>query len=858
LLDFADDPAALAPTPVAGMPGATSSTDMNFTHQPTRSPGIGVRRFRDWMLATMLSLTAVAGWGAAEGAAASAQTSAASAVAPEDLGAFPLTEVFPQSERALSQLRRIRNELADDQTTANVEAELPRLRQQLETWTSTEVIASGGVRSVQQVSDLSWETEARLVQIDRLNALLVANSEGWVSEADALARGVARWEATRDGFNTLTPPAVRERVGLVLQEIEAVQSLYRDKINALIAAQSGLADQRDGLTRFSQNMAAVRTSSAHGLFAHDSPTLWAAWREQSFERPLHTQAAEGWRRFKADAAQMTAALRTSLPLHVLSVGALLGMALVLRWFSHRPSHVQLSPAEQVVIDRGVFSALLLSVAMVPLLHLDLGPRILRLGLLPAMVAVLALQRAVFPSGWLAGVVAFSAVFLLDFARNYLPLDWSLARLMLLAASTIGAGTMAWALWLARHRLLALNALLHFAAVLAALAFAGSLVANLTGNLSLAEYLISPPIRLVFIPVTIRLGVVVMTVAAVMLLRTPFAMRSRVIRQRGAAAAVQLRRMIGVGGVILWAYLALFNLGMLSSVLQSFASFMKIEWQLGATVISARELVIFLVVLLASALISRVLRLVLAEEVFPRFPLPRGVPDALVLISRYGVLLFGFLLALSSAGVDLSKVTLALSALGVGIGFGLQNVVNNFVCGLILVFEHPIQVGDYIEVGPHYGRVTRIGFRSSMVLIRDGSEVVIPNSELIGNKVVNWSLSDANSRLSIAVPVSRGENADRVIELLVSVAAMHPEVQQQPPPRAVLSEINDRGLEFTLLCWVSTEARFGVRDELRLAIEQAFRDAHIQQPVTQANLHLYFPEGPPANPAGLDPKTRLST
>ncbi|MFP5465848.1 MAG: mechanosensitive ion channel family protein, partial [Gammaproteobacteria bacterium] len=196
-------------------------------------------------------------------------------------------------------------------------------------------------------------------------------------------------------------------------------------------------------------------------------------------------------------------------------------------------------------------------------------------------------------------------------------------------------------------------------------------------------------------------------------------------------------------------------------------------QVGAAVISVRDFIIFVVVLAAAYGVSRMLRLVLAEEIFPRFHFPRGVPDALTLLAHYGVLLFGFLLALSSAGVDLSKVTIALSALGVGIGFGLQNVVNNFVGGLILVFEHPIQVGDYIEVGPHYGKVTRIGFRSSMVLTRDGSKVVIPNSELIGSKVVNWSLSNSIRRLIISVPVAHGSDAGQVIELLKSVAQAHP-------------------------------------------------------------------------------------
>lgn len=821
-------------------------------------PRLGSLRRWGVLAALVLGLAAVPGWSATQAASSEASAAADPAKAAEGPRVYTLTEVFPQSERSMTRLRQIRDELGNDRSAEFVEAELPRLKQQLENWSTTEAPTAREVRSVQQVSDLSWELEARLAQIDRWGGLLVSNADAWVSEADALGRGLANWQATRAALKVEAPPAVRERIDEVLREIAAVQALYRDKINDLIAAQSGLADQREALSRFRKDMATVRENSAHGLFVHDSPALWNLFSRERAEPSLGDQARAGGSRFRADVVQLTGALRENLPLHLASFAALLGLALVLKWFSSKPSHVQPSVAEQVVIDKGVFSALLLSLALVPLLYLDLGPRTVRLAVLPAMLAVLALRRAVFPTGMRASLIFFVTIYLLDFMRNYLPLEWPLARLLLLVASTLGAVSLAWALIRLRRQHLPVNGLLHSLAVLAMLIFTGSAVANLAGNLSLAEYLISPLIRLAFIAVTIRLSVVVMTTAAVMALRTPFALRSRVIQQRGAAAAGKLRGLIGVAGVILWIYLALFNLGLLTSVLQSFTSFMKTEWQVGAALISVRDLVIFLVVLLASVFASRALRLVLAEEILPRFPFPRGVPDAMVLIARYGVLLFGFLLALSSAGVDLSKVTLALSALGVGIGFGLQNVVNNFVCGLILVFEHPIQVGDYIEVGSHYGRVTRIGFRSSMVLVRDGSEVVIPNSELIGNKVVNWSLSDAISRLSIAVPVSQGADSEQVIKLLKSVADAHPDVNEQPPPRAVLSEISERGLEFSLLCWVRTENRFGVRDELRLSIDQAFRDAEIQRPVQQADLHLYFPDGPPSGLGVVDPQTRPST
>jgi small-conductance mechanosensitive channel len=161
--------------------------------------------------------------------------------------------------------------------------------------------------------------------------------------------------------------------------------------------------------------------------------------------------------------------------------------------------------------------------------------------------------------------------------------------------------------------------------------------------------------------------------------------------------------------------------------------------------------------------------------------------------------------------------------------------------LILVFEHPIQVGDFIEVGPHYGQVSRIGFRASMVRTLDGSEVVIPNAELIGNKVVNWSLASGQRRLGIAVPVAAGTDTRRVIDLLESVARACPMVRADPPPRGVLEAFSDGKLLFQLRCWTRTDDMPAVRHALTLAIDEAFNAAGIVMPFPASDVHLHLPE-----------------
>ena len=179
--------------------------------------------------------------------------------------------------------------------------------------------------------------------------------------------------------------------------------------------------------------------------------------------------------------------------------------------------------------------------------------------------------------------------------------------------------------------------------------------------------------------------------------------------------------------------------------------------IGAVTISLGNLLAFGVTVWASFLLARFLRFLLDEEVYPRARLQRGMPYAISTLTRYVVLFLGFLLAIAATGIDLDRIALLAGALGVGIGFGLQNVVNNFVSGLILLFERPVQLGDTVQLGDLWGEVRRIGIRSSLVRTFDGAEVIVPNGDLISQQVTNWTLSDRNRRVEVKVGVAYGSS-----------------------------------------------------------------------------------------------------
>jgi small-conductance mechanosensitive channel len=179
---------------------------------------------------------------------------------------------------------------------------------------------------------------------------------------------------------------------------------------------------------------------------------------------------------------------------------------------------------------------------------------------------------------------------------------------------------------------------------------------------------------------------------------------------------------------------------------------------------------------------------------------------------------------------MAKVTLLAGALSVGIGFGLQNVVNNFVSGLILVIERPVGVGDVIERGTLSGTVTRIGIRSSTVRTGQGAEVIVPNGELVSKEVVNWTRSDRRRRYDIDVGVAPGSDPERVMQLLVEAATEVPDVMSDPPPRAMFKGFGESALNFSLMAWVPTvDVGLQAQNALRVAIMRKLDAAQIAMP-----------------------------
>ncbi|MGB5472883.1 MAG: mechanosensitive ion channel domain-containing protein [Gammaproteobacteria bacterium] len=271
------------------------------------------------------------------------------------------------------------------------------------------------------------------------------------------------------------------------------------------------------------------------------------------------------------------------------------------------------------------------------------------------------------------------------------------------------------------------------------------------------------------------------------------------------------------------------------------------FDVGSLHFAPAKLVGAIAVLAIGMSLSRWMRIKVVPDLVRRSRLDRGGREAITTISGYIGVLITLLIALGVAGINFAHLALVAGALSVGIGFGLQNVVNNFVSGLILLFERPVRTGDWIVVGDVQGFVRKISIRSTQIETFDRADVIVPNSDLISNRVSNLMLNDPWGRITVPVGVAYGSDVKQVMDILLAVAAEHPGVlKNQPgvsPPKAFFAEFGDSALLFELRCFIrQIDRKFEIKSDLNIAIDAAFRKAGISIPFPQRDVHLFTAQG----------------
>ena len=649
------------------------------------------------------------------------------------------------------------------------------------------------------------------------------------------------WEATLDRYpGEEMAAALRERVRTVLSKVSALDKQYADAMTRLSrlyqAAQPENVLIRDTLNQFE----AVERQSMSRMLTVDSPPLWQVFSQAAQSQVPGEGGATPPLLPELKWKGIFELYRTALIVHGLVLIALLWITISLarrrkQWeekkFLDKAVLLFSAPVSMAVLMALLISAIFYTA--IPLRAQDAR------SLLIAVFTVLVLRpilRGRIRKLLYISMALFVAAKLVEFANSFslierfglLGVNLAAAWFMAYLGKVVPAGESEsrWWHWVSLVSRWALPLL------------AVGVVSNVLGNVTLAETITMGSVYAMTAGVVLAAGVMILeiTIEAILHVRAmpqfKALHRHRDLFQERAFTGIRLL------GVIIWldASLSFFNIR--DWVVGGFVAAISHRVQLGSMDLSALDLIAFGLSLYLATLLSRLIRFLLEEEVYQRVQMPRGLPNTVSMLVNYGILAIGFFVAISVAGIDLSRFAIVAGALGVGIGFGLQNVVNNFVSGLILMFERPIQVGDTIEVGVLVGHVLRIGFRSSTVRTYDGAEVIVPNGNLISAEVVNWTLSDRTRRLDVPVGVAYGSDPQKVLDLLTKTAHAHKDVLKYPAPSIIFKGFGESSLDFSVRVWIKDfEELYRVSSELAVMIYEALNEAGFEIPFPQRDLHL---------------------
>jgi small-conductance mechanosensitive channel len=739
----------------------------------------------------------------------------------------PLTQIAAKGDdlgRVLRDIERqlpLASELADfDAKLGEQEKEVQRTLEE-----STELLA--GSATIMEIQEQVRQYRAYGLPEAQLRKTLA--SWGAVCEQNIriLKNHEAVWQATLKSTPTLDElQSVRARVRQFVDEIGAVETVAVERLRTVVELQGRVSRQASSIAEMLEKLSDATKSFQIRLFFPDAPPLWKLWSGGPKAESLRSVLRRSWAR---SGSHTVGFLRSSPGL---VIGMILSMALALaggRWLRRAIRRSQSS------------DALLLGSA-----------EILRR---PVSLAVLAAAPAVFatlPLARMSVVLLGLQIFLIPLAR-LLPLvgnwsrrtAWSLAAfyglhglIWMLDSESAAARQLITALFILTMAVLARSKRLDSPLVRASIvALSLILLANILGFLLLSNLLRVSAVLASYMGLVVYTFARVASILLTAALRLPRFAGLATLRLRGPQVLFWIKWTVGVCAAFWWVYSVIDLLDFKGAAARAIAVALDFSVGVKAFRISLGDVLGFVAVLGAGYLIACAIRFILREEVLSHLRLSRGIPEMISTSLYYILLLLTFLVSLSALGVQLDKLTVLTGAFGVGVGFGLQNLVNNFVSGLVLQFERPIRLGDILEVGNLSGEVRRIGIRASMVRTFQGAEVVIPNSAFISNQVINWTLSEAVRRVDLQVPVAYGTEPERVLGLLLDVATRHPETLRNPAPEAYFMGFGASTLDFVLMFWADQNTHFRLRSEIAIAVNSALRQAGIEAPLPQSEIRV---------------------
>jgi small-conductance mechanosensitive channel len=762
-------------------------------------------------------------------AATAAVPSATNAVSIAETNATPVptTEIASQAESTLSSLRAVESEAASDPGMQTIQQQLPEVTDEI------------GARSEETARILAHSTSLEL--FGRLESSWLALNQEFLEWKRGINRHATQlqdqlrhlesmaqsWQLTRQAQKPgAVPKELLDRVATVQTEIGKAHERVSQAFAEALMMQNRLTEQE---TRVRESLAAIEQARRQvmlHLFVRDSPPLWSselrAVTPQNLTAQSQNSLARQWTELRSFVVRKP---------EVFLVQACFGVVLAfLLARAHRKLTIlsftndALEPSVRR-LGAPVSTALLLSLAASPWIYSD-APRLLWsiIGSVAVIPALIVLRR-LLGSRFLGPLGVLAWLYLADQLRTVAASQHTLWRFLFLLELALALGYIL--LFLARRgtdldvegvrHAKVLRSVLRMAAGLLALA----LVANGIGYERLSSIVGNTTVSAAYVGVVLLAATQAADALLMVLFNTPPLRNLTSVRSHAGLIISWVERLLRWTCLGVWSLYLLDRLALREWIALTALNAVHARITLGTLTFTFGHILLFCAVLWGAFVVSRILRFVLEHEIYPHVRMAPGLNYSISKTLHYVVLLLGFLVALAMLGFDLTKLTILAGAFGVGLGFGMQNVVSNFVSGIILLFERPVKVSDVIQFDGTEGVVKRIGMRASILRAANGSEIIVPNAKLISDPVTNWTFSQRRRLLTMPIAVASDIEPKRVMDILRRVAGGHPSIAKDGPVQILLTNLNNGTASYELRAWTEQSENWEqVRSDLLILVKNS--------------------------------------
>jgi potassium efflux system protein len=741
---------------------------------------------------------------------------------------IPLAKIPLEAESNLATLQEISASVSKDESAANlIAANLATLAAEIDARVADDarLMASSQTLDTLHRMTVIWQTFSdNLSGLARELSEIAKNLDQEIARLNRLQRA---WQISVSAASQPdTPGAVLERAQSTSDSATVTLKRTESARASVLTTQTRLSEEQARVQTALTSVQQLQTSALKSLVLRDSPPIWQLGSELNKE--WETQLG------RTSASQLTAstAFTERLPftflVHALVI---LVIAAAIQWMRRKirksPENIQDLDRAMPIFDLPVSAAFALSILFVPSIYPQ-APRLIQavMGAV-ALIPTIKILRKLLHRNFYPILNALIVLYFVGQVRIIAASVVEFSRLLFLAEMLGGALFLFWLIRTAHLRKAATerddrtSAAIRLIAKAGAVLFPAALLANVFGYTNLANLLGLVFLRSMFVAAALYSAIRIIEGLIIVGLQVRPLNVLRGVRLHRVMLQRRTCRLLELLAFLFWLNLTLNFFGLQRPLISAVEATLNASLAIGSLSVSPGRILAFGITVWASILVSRFLRFSLEEDVYRHFQLARGIPYAISTLLHYVILVVGFFMALGALGIDLTKITILAGAFSVGVGFGLQNIFNNFVSGIILLFERPIKIGDVVEVGGTVGEVQHIGIRASVIRTAEGSEIIVPNGLLISGQVTNWTFSDRRRAVEVTVSVAAATDLQRVTELLRNAAASLPGIVKEPAPQVYVVNFAAGAVAFQVRAWTDRYQDWAqVRSDLSVSLGEA--------------------------------------